>query len=222
MLHNISFSFFLDHSTVSSFHLPISFTHNLHLSFTLTGWYSFSFSIRVYLLNRSIFIVSFFGSIRIYDIFLSIRKLHSPISIPLYLLNCSIREYAFFLSIREQAFYCSIRETDLFSSINKMLFYLAVWELKHLETICKSRLSGFCFWKVVTDLSIWESLLHVVVVKLNYWVTIRPNFSLYTIGKDNFFSTTFIYSLDFTIMSNDFFNKFELLCLRTMILTQIF
>ena len=96
----------------------------------------------------------------------------------------------------------------LFSSIGEVLFNLIVSKLKDLEPIWECGLGCLGFCKVINNFLVWISLFNVIVIKVNYGIAIRENFSFHAIVEDNFFLTIFIDSLDFSIMSYNLFNNF--------------
>ena len=73
-----------------------------------------------------------------------------------------------------------------------MLLNLVVGELEHLKTVWEGSLSGLCVCKVVDDALIRIGLLYVVVIEVDYCVTIRENFSLHSIVEDYLLLTVFV------------------------------
>ena len=136
---------------------------------------------------------------------LAIWELYCSNSILFDLLNSSIREYAFFFTIWEYTLYGAIWKTNFFSSINKMLLNLIIWKLEDLESIRESCLSSLSIWEVINDFLVWECLLNIIIIEVYYRIAITPNLSLNTVSKDNFFLSSFIDSLDLSIVTNDFF-----------------
>lgn len=99
-----------------------------------------------------------------------------------------------------------------------MLFNLIVSKLEHLQAIWEGRLSCFSFSKIVNYSLISIGLLDVAIVEIDNSVTIRENFTLYSIIENNFFLAILINSLNFSIMSDDLLNNFHVYGALVMIL----
>ena len=174
------------------------------MSFTL---HYFNTPIWINLLDASIFKFSDFCPVWIQNISLSAWKLNDPHTRLLYLLDSSIWENAFLLPVGEYTLYCAIRKTYFLSPIRKMFFNLIIWEFKDLEAIRESSLCSFSFIEVVDNLLIRECLFDIVIVEVDYWITIRPYLSFNSIGKYNFFLAIIIEPLNFSIMTFNLIDK---------------
>lgn len=84
-----------------------------------------------------------------------------------------------------------------------MFLNLTILEFKNLKSIWKCGLCSLCFCKIIHNFLVWVSLLDIIIVEINYGVSIRECFSSYTIWKYYFFLTINEYSLYFPIIAHN-------------------
>ena len=99
-----------------------------------------------------------------------------------------------------------------------MFFDLVVSKLKHLQSNDKSSLGSFCLCKVVCDFLVRESLLDVLIVKVNDGVAVRETFTFYAIIENDLLFSRSIDTLDLAIMANDLLNNLTISWSFTMVL----
>ena len=185
-------------SSINLYSLWISYCSSSLVNFRFPVWISFTdFTIRK---------LSNADAIRVEDIFLSICKFNCFDSSLFNLLNCAVREDTLFLPIFKDALYCSIREYYFLCFIWEVLFNLVVAEFEHLKLVREGGLGSLCLWKVVYDLSTRESLLDILVVKVDNCVAIREGLALNSVVEDYFLLAVLIDSLNLAILSNVLLN----------------
>lgn len=91
-----------------------------------------------------------------------------------------------------------------------MLLNLVVGELEHLQTVWEGCLSGLSICKVVDNALIRVGLLYVVVVEVDYGVSIWENLSLHSVVEDHFLFAIFVKTLDFSIVTYYLLNDFQI------------
>ncbi len=101
-----------------------------------------------------------------------------------------------------------------------MLFNLRVGKLEDLEPIGEGGLCGLSIREVIGYLAIGECLLDIIIVEIYYRIAITPDLSPNSISKNNLFFSVFVDSLDFSIMTDDFFYQFGLFLDLAVILRQ--
>jgi hypothetical protein len=92
-----------------------------------------------------------------------------------------------------------------------MFLNLVISKLEHLESIRESALSSLSFGKIINYSLIMVSLFDIVIVEVDNGIAIREYFSLNSIVKDHLLLPILIYSLDFTIVTDDLFNDLHIL-----------
>ena len=97
---------------------------------------------------------------------------------------------------------------DLLGLIREMLFNLAVAKFKDLKLVREGSLRRLCLSKEVDDLSVLESLLNILVVEVNYGVTIWEGLTFDTVVENYFFLPILIDALNLTIVAHVLLHDF--------------
>lgn len=160
-------------------------------------------AIRICFLDAAIWVLSDTCSIREEYVFLTTCIFNSLNTILLNPLNGTVCKYALFFTVCEDTFDRAVGEYDFFCTIREMLLDLAVREFEDLKSICIGCLSGFGLSKIVNNLCVGICLLDVVVIEIDYCISIRERFSSYTVRKDHFLFAIQERPLNFAIVSNN-------------------
>ena len=97
---------------------------------------------------------------------------------------------------------------DLLGLIREMLFNLAVAKFKDLKLVREGSLRCLCLGEEVDNFSVLECLLDVLVVEVNYCVSIWEGLTLDTVVENYFFLAILIDALDLTIVANILLDNF--------------
>jgi len=89
-----------------------------------------------------------------------------------------------------------------------MFFNLIVSKFENLQPIWVSSLSSLSFCEKVDYTLIRVCLLYVIIIEIDYRVTIRENLSLDTIVEDDFFLAILICALDLAIIAYHLLKNF--------------
>jgi hypothetical protein len=165
-----------------------------------------SFAVWVSLPDLAVGVLSDLSAIGEHDLLLAICKLGCFHSIFLNTLFRAIRENALFLTIRKIDRYCAIRENYFLGVIWEVFLDLVIRKFEYLQTIWKSCLGCPFLCKIIHNSLICIRLLNIVVIEVDYSVSVWEDFSFDTIVKDNLFLSIFVFALYLTIRRDNFFD----------------
>ena len=97
---------------------------------------------------------------------------------------------------------------DLLGLIREMLFDLVVAKFKDLKLVREGSLRCLRLSKEVDNFSVLERLLNVLVVEVNYGVTIGEGLTFDTVVENYFFLSILIDALDLAIVAHVLLHHF--------------
>ena len=97
---------------------------------------------------------------------------------------------------------------DLLGLIREMLFDLVVAKFKDLKLVREGSLRCLRLGKKVDNFSVLERLLNVLVVEVNYGVTIGEGLTFDTVVENYFFLSILIDALDLAIVAHVLLHHF--------------